>query len=296
MAGLVRRLVATGRAQAGLARGSTTHRAAPLRVSSAKAVRELIVNADDFGQSVGINRGVIAAHERGIVTSTSLMVRWPAAADAAARACAHPALGVGLHLDLGEWVSRNGEWIPVYEVVDRSDVAAVHQEIRRQLDAFRRLTGGEPTHLDSHQHVHQSEPVRSSLCALARELEVPVRHYTPGVRYCGAFYGQTGDGEPLPAAIEVDALLGILGALPEGVIELSCHPGLDDDVDSMYRVERSVEVITLCDARVRAAIDTAGIRLRAFSELMVPGAAMASRALDVAAPSDIIEPSTPRPA
>ena len=44
------------------------------------ATRSLIVNADDFGQSPGMNRGTIAARERGIVTSASLMVRWPAAA------------------------------------------------------------------------------------------------------------------------------------------------------------------------------------------------------------------------
>jgi len=40
--------------------------------------RFLIVNADDFGQSPGINRGIIKAHADGIVTSVSLMVRWPA--------------------------------------------------------------------------------------------------------------------------------------------------------------------------------------------------------------------------
>jgi predicted glycoside hydrolase/deacetylase ChbG (UPF0249 family) len=234
-------------------------------VNSAPAVRELIVNADDFGQSIGVNRGVIAAHECGIVTSASLMVRWAAAADAAARARAHPALGIGLHIDLGEWASREGEWIPVYEVVDRNDVAAVRQEIRRQLDEFRRLMGTEPTHLDSHQHVHQSQPVRSLMCGLARELGVPVRHYTPAARYCGEFYGQTGDGRPLPAAIEVAALLALLAALPEGVTELGCHPALDDDIESMYRAERAVEVSTLCDPQVRAAVDAAGIRLRGFS-------------------------------
>jgi len=48
--------------------------------------RRLIVNADDFGQSPGINRGIMEAHERGIVTSVSLMVRWPAAVEAAAYA------------------------------------------------------------------------------------------------------------------------------------------------------------------------------------------------------------------
>ena len=48
------------------------------------ALRRLIVNADDFGQSPGVNRGIIEAHQHGIVTSASLMVSWPAAAEAAA--------------------------------------------------------------------------------------------------------------------------------------------------------------------------------------------------------------------
>ena len=50
------------------------------------AERVLIVNADDFGRSPGVNRGVIRGHEQGIVTSATLMVRWPAAAEAAADA------------------------------------------------------------------------------------------------------------------------------------------------------------------------------------------------------------------
>jgi hypothetical protein len=47
------------------------------------AARYLIVNADDFGQSPGVNRGIIQGFDQGIVTSASLMVRWPAAAPAA---------------------------------------------------------------------------------------------------------------------------------------------------------------------------------------------------------------------
>jgi predicted glycoside hydrolase/deacetylase ChbG (UPF0249 family) len=57
--------------------------------------RAAIVNADDFGQSAGINRGIVEAHQRGIVTSASLMVRWHAASEAAAAyARAHPRLSV----------------------------------------------------------------------------------------------------------------------------------------------------------------------------------------------------------
>src|ERR671914_186803 len=92
----------------------------------------LIVNADDFGQSRGINRGVIDAHRHGIVTSASLMVRWPAALEAAAYARAHPELSVGLHLDLGEWIFRGDRWEAVYEVVPSSDHEKVADEVARQ--------------------------------------------------------------------------------------------------------------------------------------------------------------------
>src|SRR5262249_59174838 len=100
------------------------------------AKRYLIVNADDCGQSFGVNWGIIEAHERGIVTSASLMVRWPAAAEAAVYGRQHPNLSLGLHVDLGEWACRDGHWMPVYQVVPTNDTAAVADEVARHLAAF----------------------------------------------------------------------------------------------------------------------------------------------------------------
>src|SRR6266480_4583843 len=116
--------------------------------------RSVIVNADDFGLSSGVNRGIAEAHRHGIVTSASLMVRKPAAIDAVAIARDCPELSLGLHLDLGEWAYRDGEWQPLYEVVDVADADAVRYEVLQQFDRFCELTGRTPTHLDSHQHVH----------------------------------------------------------------------------------------------------------------------------------------------
>jgi hopanoid biosynthesis associated protein HpnK len=62
--------------------------------------RRLVVNADDFGRSTSINQAVIRAHEEGILTTASLMVNEPAAAEAVQLAREHPRLGVGLHLTL----------------------------------------------------------------------------------------------------------------------------------------------------------------------------------------------------
>src|SRR5262249_40161760 len=98
----------------------------------------------------------------------------------------------------------------------------------------------DPTHLDSHQHVHRGEPARSALLAAARALGVPLRHFCPGVRHCGDFYGQTAGGEPFPEGIAVERLTAILAALPPGVTELACHPGAADGLASMYRAPRAV--------------------------------------------------------
>src|SRR6187549_2673272 len=134
------------------------------------APRELIINADDFGMSASVNRGIIKAHEGGVVTSASLMVRREAASDAALYTRTHPQLSVGLHVDLGEWVCHDEEWRPLYVVAPLDNRAAIERETTRQLTAFRELTGGNPTHVDSHQHVHREGPAESALWDLARYL------------------------------------------------------------------------------------------------------------------------------
>jgi predicted glycoside hydrolase/deacetylase ChbG (UPF0249 family) len=233
-----------------------------------RPTRTLIVNADDFGQSVGINRGVMLAHTGGIVTSASLMVRWPAAPDAVRRARHHPNLDLGLHFDLGEWSHADGGWTELHpSPVQPDDPRAVEAEALRQLELFRQLVGRDPSHLDSHQHVHREEPARSVLLSMAAELGVPIRDLDPEVGYLGVFYGQTGTGEPYPSAITVEALLGVLERLPSGVTELGCHPGLGVDLRSMYSRERAAEVKALTDRRVQRTVVTERIDLRTFRDL-----------------------------
>ena len=236
-------------------------------MSNPNGTSRLIVNADDFGRSFGINRGVFAAHEHGIVTSASLMVRWPAARDAALYARGAPDLGLGLHLDLAEWVYADGEWRPVYEVVDHRDVDAVRDEVWRQVERFDSLYGAYPTHIDSHQHVHRTEPVRSTVIEVAAELGVVVRAEDQGVAYCGDFHGQSGRAETLPDVITRAALVGIVDSLEPGTTELACHPGLADESGSVYSGERDAELAVLCDPVVRAAIEARDISLISFRDV-----------------------------
>lgn len=230
------------------------------------AVRFLIVNADDFGLSAAVNLGIVEAHERGIVTSASLMVRQAAAAGAVAQAREHPALSVGLHIDIGQWDYEAGEWKLAYERCPPDDAAAVEGECRGQLETFRELLGRDPTHLDSHQHTHMNEPVATVATAIADELDVPVRGR--GIPYEGGFYGQSGRGEPWPEGISVERLIELIEGLPPGWTELGCHPGRGVGArESSYGAEREQEVRALCDPRVKAAIEGRGIQLRSFAEL-----------------------------
>jgi predicted glycoside hydrolase/deacetylase ChbG (UPF0249 family) len=226
------------------------------------SARRLIVNADDLGRSAGINMGIATAHEHGIVTSASLMVRWPHATQAADYA-RDRSLSVGLHLDFGEWLHDGDGWRALYTVGEDDPEG----EVRAQLASFRLLLGRDPTHIDSHQHAHRHQPLASIVLALGDELGVPVRSVSNDVRYVGDFHGQTSQGEPLPDAVGVDALIRTIKALPHGTTELGCHPGEVFDLDSRYRDERLREIETLCDPRIRAAIEAEGIELCSFSDL-----------------------------
>lgn len=229
--------------------------------------RRLVVNADDFGLSAGVNAGIVRAHTEGIVTAASLMVRGPAAVEAAAIAAGHPRLAVGLHVDLAEWVVADGEWRPTYEVVDTADADAVAAEIERQIERFRDLTGRDPSHLDSHQHVHRAEPVRSIMGRRAKELRLPLRHHGR-VRYCGEFYGQGHAGRPSPEAITANRLVALIAGLPEGATELCCHPAEEAAEEMSYGPERLRELESLCDPQVRKALAGAGVRLCTFAEAL----------------------------
>jgi len=226
----------------------------------------LVVNADDLGYSSGVNRGIFEAHDNGIVTSASVMVRRAAAEAAAVGARERPKLGVGLHVDLGDWRFEAGEWRRSGSTVDDADATAVASEVDRQLQRFHELVGRGPTHLDSHHHVHRREPVRGVLERLAWELGLPLRH-TSEARYCGDFYGQSDEGKPLPGALRPEGLAALLRRLPDGAHELCCHPGYAYGIMSSYADERELELRVLCDPRLEAVLAEERIELVTFAEL-----------------------------
>ena len=212
-------------------------------------MKRLIVNGDDFGASQGINRGVLEAHEKGILTSASMMVDMPASADAAALSARHPNLGVGLH------------------VVLRSPDGSAEAEVERQLERFIELTGRLPTHIDTHHNVHRDDGILPAFLTVAGRHGLPLRGHC-GVRLIATFFGQW-DGETHLEAVSSDALANIVvSEVEEGFSELCCHPGhVDEGLVSSYREEREAELQTLCDPRVATLLSEQEIRLATFREV-----------------------------
>jgi predicted glycoside hydrolase/deacetylase ChbG (UPF0249 family) len=196
--------------------------------------RFLIVNADDLGLSAAVNDGIFAAHEHGIVTSTSLMVRREAAPAAAQALAGHPDLAVGLHLE------PEGCW--------------------QQLERFRELLGREPTHVDSHKHVHESEPVAAVAEAIAAELGAPLRNRA--IRYEGGFYGR--------GAISPGHLIELIQGLPPGWTEIGCHPAAGLVPSSSYDAERQIELATLRDPQVKNLLNVTSVRLCSYAQVFAP--------------------------
>lgn len=223
-------------------------------------MKYLIVNADDLGTSEGVNRGILEAHRDGIVTSASLMIQRPATLGGVSVARDCPDLSVGLHFD----ITGEGE-----VAFDKNDLTAVERELHRQHGAFCELLGRPPTHLDSHHHIHRKPGIRTIFDRFSEQKGFPCR-FSGSVRFIGGFYAHAPPdyAHPEPSLVGVEHLLEILAGLPEGTSELMCHPGyVSPDFQSLYRAEREIELKTLTDPRIRAAVHAHGIRLISFRDV-----------------------------
>jgi hopanoid biosynthesis associated protein HpnK len=152
-------------------------------------MKELIINADDFGLTNGVNEGVIRAHRDGVLTSATLMANQPAFEDAARRSRDNPRLGVGCHLVLvGGFAVSPPREIPslvdddgrlpqtLGKLVAKLSLGIVRQshierEFRAQIERIR-SAGIEPTHLDTHKHTHAHPRVMLALANVAKSFGI----------------------------------------------------------------------------------------------------------------------------
>ena len=253
--------------------------------------RILIVNADDCNLTAGVTRGILEAHRRGLVTSTTVMVNLPGLERTRDLLHAVPSLDAGLHCNLTfgppvlppasvpSLVDASGRFIrdPARQA-RAGDLAQVREELAAQAGRFEAAFGRRPSHLDSHHHLHRFPGVFGAVLEVAVRLGVPLRAISPemaarirarGLPAPDRMIGDVGQ-EPYWSR---ERLLAALRALEEGVTELMCHPGYADDaLTSSYAAQREAERGALCDPAVAEALREAGIRLAGYRELAARGA------------------------
>jgi predicted glycoside hydrolase/deacetylase ChbG (UPF0249 family) len=258
-----------------------------MAMPSGNVTRQLIVTADDFNLSAGVSRGILDAHQHGIVTETSVMVNLGDLQHAVALLAAAPRLAVGLHLNItrgrpvaapslvAEILGAEGQFCGSPQALPAQlQAAAVRSEFQAQVGTFVRAFGRLPQHLDTHHHVHQHPVVLDVLLDLAASLHVPMRSIdacmraTVMARGLGSpayFLGDAGD-EPYWTLTRLGSTIPTLSP---GVTELMCHPGYFDEsiAYSRYGRQRDVERQALCAPEVAAMLRQQGVQLVTYAAL-----------------------------
>ena len=261
-------------------------------------MKQLIINADDFGFTSDVNAGIVEAHCEGVLTSATLMASGAAFNDAVRLAFETPSLDIGCHLALVQGRSMlTGEPLPptvpkllVALAKNRLDVMA---ELRLQIEKI--LTVGlRPTHLDTHKHTHLAPKIFRSVVQLAHEYKIPYVRLPLDrtVRIAGCspvlgerFYRRMAErqgvavtdhflGFRLTGSLTEDTFATALGQLPDGLTEFMCHPGkLGTELkqaQTRLKESRVQELTALTAPRIRRLLDESGVHLRPFDRSAEP--------------------------
>jgi predicted glycoside hydrolase/deacetylase ChbG (UPF0249 family) len=227
---------------------------------------KLIVNADDFGYSTGINYGVIESHLHGIVNSATMMMNMSGTKQAIELAKQYPSLKVGVHLvltcgkpllnDVKSLVDENGNFNSLSYLMENDiDLDELEREWIAQMDAFYQA-GLTPNHFDSHHHVHGLEKLYPVVKKLSDKYSLPVRNTnqpsdlpTYSDLFLDDFYGD-GISEAYFAELQ--------GRVNDGqTIEVMVHPGFIDQeilIGSSYNIQRAKETYILTHCKLSDSI------------------------------------------
>jgi len=261
-------------------------------------VRKLVVNADDFGYTRDVNQGIVEAHQRGILTATTIMATGAAFDDAVRLARENPQLDIGVHLvlvdqpGLPETLTQLTQAVALGRIRINDELAA---QVRRIVDA-----GLKPTHLDTHKHTHLLPPVLDAVARISEEFAIPwvrrpfdfpLTHAGVGfakratsrafglvrgrfARVLSAHGCRSTDhfaGFQITGRYDAAELARLIRALPEGSTEFMCHPGVCGEelrgARTRLKESRENELRALTSSEVRRALEESGVQLVAYRDL-----------------------------
>lgn len=242
-------------------------------------IKQLIVNADDFGMTQANTIGILVAHSQGIVTSTTCMMNMPYAHFALKQAQNYPHLGVGVHLVLTvgrplidgahSYTDANGNFIRPKDYPDgkpHGDSEELYREWKAQIEKFIEMADHKPTHIDSHHHVHLLPWHIEVTKRLAKEYDLPIRQREqiidtyPYIPVYDKMYNEDVNYQYVTKVLQSHS----------GSLEFMCHPAyLDQRLYDMssYNLPRMKELELLTSNELKDFIQQNHIELINFSHL-----------------------------
>ncbi len=270
-------------------------------------MKQLVVNADDFGFTRDVNRGIVKAHTSGILTATTLMANGEAFADAVELGRENPSLDIGCHLVLigGHSLLDHDRRFPVTagELARAVLLRRLHpyDEFRAQIEKIL-AAGIVPTHLDTHKHTHLLPRVLNAVARLSEEFSIrwvrrpfdfPISASPQGIpalkrmtsrsfqlvrrrfhRVLEQHGCRTTDhfaGFQITGRFRAKELESLFRQLPEGSTEFMCHPGFCTaelaSAPTRLKESRERELDALTDPLMRLVLGELGVTIVNYRDL-----------------------------
>lgn len=229
------------------------------------SAKYLIVNADDFNLTRGTDRAILECHDRGIVSSTTVLMTLPISRATADSLVVRPFLGKGVHLSLtlGTAVSPKTPFVLTRDLLKRAKkipTKIAEREYEAQILKFKKLLGTFPSHMDTHHHIQIHANILAAMKRLSKKYQIPLR---------GSLHHLFEDLDPAKHWTR-EQFVRRLEQLPAGISEIMVHPGyVDQDLRniSSFQSGREVERKILSDPSLCEVLDRLNIKLINFRDL-----------------------------
>lgn len=247
-------------------------------------MKKLIVNADDYGLTYGVCKGIIKACNDGIVRSTTVMINMPEIENKIEllNYCNNLKTGVHLNVTCGEPVSDPKDvptllnetgsfWRKPDIVIEKADISQVEKEWTAQIEKALKL-GLKISHIDTHHHSHTKPQLTDIYMKLAKKYNIAARSNNPvmaehfrqnGIKttdyFIEEFYGDK---------VSKENFIKIINNLSDGSTEVCSHPAFIDDElvkISSYREYRLNELETYIDKDILNLITQNNIEITSFN-------------------------------
>ncbi|MCK6264480.1 ChbG/HpnK family deacetylase [Vibrio sp. ZSDE26] len=252
---------------------------------------QLIINADDFGLTAGINSAIVEAMQSGLVTSTTLMVNQEGTDDAIELMHQHELENIGLHVnitsgkavsdpkDIPDLVDENGRFLGRSHLVLECESIPSSQVYLEAMNQYKAAIskGVKLAHVDSHHFAAFLPNLINGFVQFANEVGLPTRrpdYYdqdltTLNVPTTDQFSSHFYAGRATEAGFK-QTILELKEIAPNGTAEIMAHPAYYDselDAVSSYTAQRELELNVLLSPTLREWLDSQGVGLISFNDI-----------------------------